>query len=510
MSLLKGIQSAIFYYLSCAPCAQLAHKKRRRKQAQLDRRERDILEIEQPGLYRHPSPFATNPFWAEEIALGPGPPPRRSKKKAKDSMSRGIRSAGTQSTTGSASNSDGDTDALEKLGHADRRHSLNPKHWNFRRYQREDEALWGQSFDRESAASMDGSTRALPGSNTDSRYSRTETMYIARNPPINDLHPPVVSTPSSNVNETRWMLQPPPPAKIMSGKERANSNRSRSSTTASRNGSQLKIPQTKRANTSEELISADGTPLSKPLSRDPSFNNSLNRTPSNANRNRRRPDPISILNNSPHFNATAIQGPLRNANEPIDVADFANLPHALVPFTAARRSTKRLSTIISSESGAPASQLPPAADPYHHKENTPAGASSSEESIASAPSSTSSSSTSSPSSSADTTTGPTTTTGDDGTRQAQQQPLVVSDSSLRLLEELVSPAALLDSRFVKAPAVEARISLPAASAAEEAQLVGKPSGGMAWEDVLGWEAKRKDSGMVEVPREVRTRWSMDI
>ncbi|KAF2234577.1 hypothetical protein EV356DRAFT_146372 [Viridothelium virens] len=546
MSLLKGIQSAIFYYLSCAPCTQFAHKKRRRKQAQLDRAEREMLEIEQPGLYRHPSPFATNPYWGEEIALGPGPPPRRTKKKGKDTTARGIVSASTQSTQGSISNSDGETEDLDRSMQADRRHSLNPKHWNFRRYQREDEALWGQSFDKESTH---GSSQAPPGSKgTDTSYSRTEMMYIARNPPVNDLHPPVVSTPSSNLNETRWMLQPPPRAKVMSGQERANSNRSRSSTTVSRNGSQLRIPHLKRPNTPEGTNGVDPTLLTLPLSRDPSFNNSItpSRTSSSGGRPRRRPDPITTNTGSPRSSATAVQGLLaKDSTHAIEIADFANpSPHPLPP-QQPQRSHKRLSTIVSSESAPAPDPSHPASRPLSHKENQPSSTSSSEETIAS--------SDTGAYDEKDDGYDEYDSAGSDTVRphrhrcRPSSKPLVVADSSLQLLEELVSPAALLNSRFVKAPAVEARISLPPTSSVEELQLQqqrrqdegagleGKGTGTKRWEDWLAdregldlrfpWgpaaavaaegEAKRKDSGMMDVsreslPRDPRARWSMDI
>ncbi|KAL9092332.1 MAG: hypothetical protein Q9165_004506 [Trypethelium subeluteriae] len=557
MSLLKGIQSAIFYYLSCAPCTQFAHKKRRRKQAQLDRAEREMLEIEQPGLYRHPSPFATNPYWGEEIALGPGPPPRRTKKKGKDTTARGIASAGTQSTQGSISNSDGETEDLDRSMQSDRRHSLNPKHWNIKRYQREDEALWGQSFDKESAY---GSSRALSGSKGRGKsYSRTEMMYIARNPPVNDLHPPVVSTPSSNLHETRWMLQPPPRAKVMSGKERANSNRSRSSTTVSRNGSQLRIPHVKRPNSPEGTSGVDPTLLALPLSRDPSFNNSItpSRTSSSGGRARRRPDPITTNTGSPRSSATAVQGSLpRDSTHAVDIADFANPSPQPLSQHQPPRSHKRLSTIVSSESAPAPDPSQPPSHPLSRKENQP---SSSEETIAS------SNTGAYDNDDYDSAGSDTVRPRRDRCRPSSPSPppLIVADSSLQLLEELVSPATLLNSRFVKAPAVEARISLPPTSSVEELQLQQRPqqqrqgqqrrgegaearleetgtgmgmgTGTKRWEDWLAdrevldlkfpWgpavavaaegEAKRKDSGMMDVsreslPRDPRARWSMDI
>jgi len=39
-----------------------------------------------------------------------------------------------------------------------------------------------------------------------------------RNPPVNDYHPPVVSSKPAHKDALRWMLQPPPPAKVMEGK----------------------------------------------------------------------------------------------------------------------------------------------------------------------------------------------------------------------------------------------------------------------------------------------------
>ena len=65
--------------------------------------------------------------------------------------------------------------------------------------QREDEVLWGQK----------------------KRSSDKADYYIPRMPPVNDLHPPVASGPKSRA-EVRWMLQPPPSAKVMEGKESPN------------------------------------------------------------------------------------------------------------------------------------------------------------------------------------------------------------------------------------------------------------------------------------------------
>lgn len=76
--LLRGAQSALFYYASCTPCLERRHKAKRRKEAAKTRKEREILITEQPDLalafqYK-PVAFETNKCWAEEIAAGPGPP----------------------------------------------------------------------------------------------------------------------------------------------------------------------------------------------------------------------------------------------------------------------------------------------------------------------------------------------------------------------------------------------------------------------------------------------------
>lgn len=90
---LRGAQSAVFYYASCTPWHKYKHQRRRKQQNRLDRAARDAYEKELKEadpygfaqhnpemLYRQPSPQATNEFWADEIRMGPGPPPNRAKK----------------------------------------------------------------------------------------------------------------------------------------------------------------------------------------------------------------------------------------------------------------------------------------------------------------------------------------------------------------------------------------------------------------------------------------------
>ncbi|KAL8744452.1 MAG: hypothetical protein Q9190_003303 [Brigantiaea leucoxantha] len=206
----RGFQSAIFYYVSCAPCTKIAYRHRRRKNARRARAERQAME-EAGQMYPHPSPFSTNMYWGEEIALGPGPPRRKKDSERRGNEkgeARGLVSAGVGSSSGTGvSGSSADT-VMGGMTMVEQEIRRSSEGWNRRRYQREDELLWGID------------------SSDDEEVQEGDRYYIARNPGINDLHPPVVSTQPTHRSEMRWMLQPPPSAKIMEGKERANRSRS--------------------------------------------------------------------------------------------------------------------------------------------------------------------------------------------------------------------------------------------------------------------------------------------
>lgn len=251
MSLDVAIQSVVFYVLSCSTCAKINHRRKAKVQAKKEREEKHILETEQPGLYRHPSPFSTNPYWTEEIMMGPGPLKKKADKtSSRNDSQRALNTAGPGSSyagSGAASTDASSPTAVEGS-------QISGEGWNLKRYQREDEALWGHDTYGPGQRIMDaiakaGSTagRLLEGRLSKSGPSMDEetpkSYYLAKNPPVNDLHPPVVSTRPASKDETRWMLQPPPPAKVMAGKERVNRNR------ADSNGSSRR--------------GAEGTPLSR-------------------------------------------------------------------------------------------------------------------------------------------------------------------------------------------------------------------------------------------------------
>ena len=222
----RGFQSAIFYYVSCAPCSKLAYQRKRRKEYKRAKAEKALSEAEN-GSYVHPQPFSTNPYWQEEIELGPGPPVRKAVRDGKGRPEKRGRPRKSGATTplqiGGASNTPGTgvSSADTVIGSDGTELSLNSDEgWNKKRYQREDEILLGLEDEETNSTGMAPMSRSASGS----RY-----QYYARNPAINDLHPPVVSTHPTNRGETQWMLQPPPRAKIMAGKERADTaNRSHS------------------------------------------------------------------------------------------------------------------------------------------------------------------------------------------------------------------------------------------------------------------------------------------
>ena len=224
----RGFQSAVFYYVSCAPCTKLAHQRKRQKEAQRSKASNALNASEDPGLYNHPSPFSTNTYWREEIILGPGPPP---KKERRTGNRRDLNGVGQGSSNGSSADTTvvGGT-SEEVLAGVEGR--ISGEGWNRRRYQREDELLWGVDGADEDPGRLSGVSRTGTTS-SGGNYS------IARNPAVNDLHPPVVSTRPTHRSETKWMLQPPPSAKVMEGKQRANRSRSGS---GGSNGSSRRNP----------------------------------------------------------------------------------------------------------------------------------------------------------------------------------------------------------------------------------------------------------------------------
>ncbi|KAJ5883593.1 uncharacterized protein N7473_010479 [Penicillium subrubescens] len=198
MWLYRGAQSAVFYYATCTPCAMSVDRRKRKKDAiriqRLNEKVAADLVTDQPRPFPQPTAFSTNEGWTEEISLGPGPPTRR---------------GGNRNNARTNSWNTDQSSQLKKDRTSGLMQPLNDR-WKSMRYQREDEPLWGQEV-RGSSIGFSGRGR------TD--HQEPPKYYAARVPPVNDLHPPIVSGPRSRA-ETRWMLQPPPSAKVMAGKER--------------------------------------------------------------------------------------------------------------------------------------------------------------------------------------------------------------------------------------------------------------------------------------------------
>uniref|UniRef100_A0A0B7JWN4 Signal peptide-containing protein n=1 Tax=Bionectria ochroleuca TaxID=29856 RepID=A0A0B7JWN4_BIOOC len=226
MSFPIAFQSAVFYVIACTPCAKVRHRHKVKERAKKEREEKEKIHMEQPDLYRHPSPFNTNPYWHEEMSMGPSLPKKSS---SKNSSQRGLTSSGRDSEVLSVSDRTNGADSRINFGEpvhvvtsAD-----DDDHWNRRHgYQREDEELWGQwpghrlkdafSKARNSAGKLIESTMGVEKEVTD--QERRDFYFAPKNPPVNDYHPPVVSSKIPNRNAHQWMLQPPPSAKVMEGK----------------------------------------------------------------------------------------------------------------------------------------------------------------------------------------------------------------------------------------------------------------------------------------------------
>jgi hypothetical protein len=287
MWLFRGVQSAVFYYATCTPCAAANDRRRRKRQAVRSQREKaarrtTAIVTEQPRLFSQPTAFSTNEGWKEEIALGPGPPARRGGYRQPNNGS-----ANKPEGTGLPRLSETSTTTVEDESPSRREKGGLGERFHWMGYQREDEPLWGQEEQRE----VPGSSVGISGRGR-AEASHTSRYYIAKVPPVNDLHPPIVSGPTSRA-EVRWMLQPPPPARVMAGKERHQP-----SVRSSRAGSIGKKDRHSRVSDVEERDDAQTTtkqlvdpPDCLLVPKQRSKHNSPQRTPTKKGH---RPPPITI------------------------------------------------------------------------------------------------------------------------------------------------------------------------------------------------------------------------
>jgi len=336
MSFPVAVQSAVFYFLACTPCNQLHTEHKTRQRAKKERQMRERIVLEQPHLYQHPDPFHTNPYWDEEIRMGPSLPKKR---KGSDGVSKSLsqRRLTAASRDGRPSIGTGSSVvvSLSEMGSlASPRPSTSPAtapgigstptvvpeeypasptlsktvsistsaDWNFKRYQREDEELWGHEPTWSGHKLMDAIKQAgtSAGRYMESKLGlekqitdedRYNFYTTPRNPPVNDYHPPVVSSKPAHKDALRWMLQPPPPAKIMEGKVPVTRSASMVSavsrrTVSTRDGGSLGRLVGERA--VEARIRRGETPLDDELRSNPSLRKTRSRISTAARTRSRR------------------------------------------------------------------------------------------------------------------------------------------------------------------------------------------------------------------------------
>ncbi|KAH8676198.1 hypothetical protein BX600DRAFT_454512 [Xylariales sp. PMI_506] len=239
MSFSVALQSAIFYICACTPCTKAREHRQSKKQAIKDREEKLRLQAEMPHLYQHPDPFNTNPYWKEEIMMGPSLPRKKTSGASKNTSQRALNSAGreskeSQSVSASSIAIGSSPTVLPEDGELDLSTSMSISQtysddWNKKRYQREDEELWGRELSLAGHKLMDAIKQAgssagriieakLGMEKPVTEEDRNNFYSTIKNPPVNDYHPPVVSQRPKDKDAAKWMLQPPPPAKVMEGK----------------------------------------------------------------------------------------------------------------------------------------------------------------------------------------------------------------------------------------------------------------------------------------------------
>ncbi|KAF2121365.1 hypothetical protein BDV96DRAFT_564131 [Lophiotrema nucula] len=516
---MRGVQSAVFHYASCTPCTGYMDRKQRAKRAKKERKAKQKLQLEQPDLYHHPEPSGTNPYWSEEIVMGPGPPPRRARRtntgNTGKSSQRAITTAGTQSTGVSSIDvgQGGDPTRMSE-------DTLDDDNWNRKRYQREDEDLWGfGEFASPTQPMSEGSSIGIGGvlPRPGTSKSSAETYYTARNPPVNDLHPPVVSLPSPHPSDNRWMLQPPPKASVMSGKERAT-NRSRSGSGAS-SRVELSLARQVSARQLKSKLERGETPEMPSISRGSSYSN-LHSTVAGQRHDRPRTPqarPVSAASSRKKKRRdTAFTSTVEvhqssgdgdsSSDTPIRRVSVRRTPTppqvASVPsdkIVRVRNSRQRLSTVLSSGSGGDLSPPHPIFGPALENDLPKA-----------------------PSPAARPTKYSSTQSSDSLPYVLKPRaPLFSSDvSSLNALQDIVSSRTLLNSRIVSSPLMEAKIRLPPSS--PEEQRILEPKRGTVWTgngfgisrewgtDQVDGQAKAPFDSPGIPERDPKMRWSVDF
>ncbi|KAL1640541.1 hypothetical protein SLS58_006891 [Diplodia intermedia] len=437
MSIARGIQSAIFFYLSCAPCVGMATQRRMKREARRDRIEKAALQLDSPDAYRHPDPSSTNPHWNEEIALGPGPPPRGKKRNK-----RNIGTAGTQGSARSRVNSDFDGDGvagIEMSVSPGTSHTSLDGRWDTRRDEREDDDTWGvETISSRGgirlSSSAGSATGLVPLSRPSTGRSASDSYYTPRPPPVNEYHPPV-----------------------RKGYERKEGDSSQQQKWKSREQSRRRSRGSAYVRDSK---STHGSPKTT-LSPSRSAKKSSHERRSVAEDSDASDDSLQRDKRHDSGNHLAIISPNVERGSP---KNNKAVRQRLSTVHSGETLVKRPNTVrASTQMDLKTSVL--------HKEN-----------ISELP------------------------VRSKTTRAIKKpEPLVIRDSSLNLLQELVSPNALLNSQFVKSPTLEARIQLPPTNSTEELQLRSLSP----WFPSDDFIVAADDSGS-DYATNSRLRWSMDI
>ncbi|EXJ85994.1 hypothetical protein A1O1_06363 [Capronia coronata CBS 617.96] len=254
--LLRGIQSAIFYYVSCVPCRESKQRRKAMQEVKAAQARQEKVVNTQPGFVRQPMAFQTNEAWAEELLLGPGPPKgykadpllERLRKEQKEAAKAEAKAAKVQDAAtkklGSQKSAQPEASTTQPpappveastepstTAKGKRRASLrstDSKGNNYRLHSREDENLknlgdrmFGRFHRATSSIYYDEGSRSLhPRAHSTSDESEVNDYFRGRNPSINSLHPPIVSQLPARREDVAWMLLGPPSAAVMAGAKR--------------------------------------------------------------------------------------------------------------------------------------------------------------------------------------------------------------------------------------------------------------------------------------------------
>ncbi|KAI9893517.1 MAG: hypothetical protein M1814_006313 [Vezdaea aestivalis] len=265
--------SFIYYVASCSTIRKCAYRRKREKEAARAKIEKQQLEIEQPGLYRHPLPFATNPNWEEDIRLGPSSTRKGARSVEKKEGKSGF-------TSGKARAQESSLDMEARLADNSVEEISTPfstaddQNWNRRRYQRLDEDLWGHT----SLIEQDGDSERPRPVTRGSAVGMVGTSNLSVTPQIiakpsrkrigcepDELARPVITRAPRQGDHLQWMRQPPPPAKVMEGKEPANRSRATSGASSGKKSSSGKSSAARSA-VSQRPPNSTTTPPKPPVS----------------------------------------------------------------------------------------------------------------------------------------------------------------------------------------------------------------------------------------------------